>query len=196
MAFGKGHFPHQDSLSCLSPGSHGVAPASADPLPLAGCGGRAGRGDETGQPLQLQSEGSACSCSRPCPWEGSGRANQLLWSVLGAQGSGWLSAASPCPISVPVRAGAGSCGALAPHGCRRETFPFPVSLVQFSAGQVWEVPFWVGAHHQLGRTEKRKRRRPGKPGSFPRTPFAQAHPPPRLLPAPCRPRKGEPGGAQ
>lgn len=34
------------------------------------------------------------------------------------------------------------------------------------------------AHHRLGRTEKRKQRRPGQPGSFPRTPCAQAPPPP------------------
>lgn len=47
-------------------------------------------------------------------------------------------------------------------GCRRETLPFPVSLVQSLVWGGWEVPFRVSAHHHLDRTEKRKRRQHGK----------------------------------
>lgn len=121
MAFGKGHFPHQDSLSCLSLGSHGVAPASADPLP----------------PPQLQGV------------QDKGMAGQPLGSAY------WH-----------PQSRSSSCSALTAHGCRREMFPFLVSLVQFWSGWVWGVPRGVDAHHQRGRTEKRKWSSPAKPSSL------------------------------
>lgn len=50
--------------------------------------------------------------------------------------------------------------------CRRETLPFPVSLVQVFGWVGWEVPFCVRAYHHLDRTEKRKCRGRAKPSSL------------------------------
>lgn len=54
--------------------------------------------------------------------------------------------------------------------CRRETLPFPVSLVQFFGWVGWEVPFCVSAHHHLDTTEKRKCRGRAKPSSLQASP--------------------------
>lgn len=65
-----------------------------------------------------------------------GLQSRFRW-VRGARFGFCLPAPARCSLSVPFRAGAASCGAFALHSCRRETLPFPVSLVQFLGWVGW-----------------------------------------------------------